>query len=111
LFLAPGKIANCVIHAEKEAKPSLTVYSVLSVGIRIICLYFIFKSLYSVVYRLAEKILFHSKMHQAYNSYGAYNSHDEAFLLAAVVQLAAALAVWFYAEKLVEITRKLSRDE
>ncbi|MDR2172607.1 MAG: hypothetical protein LBE32_00085 [Burkholderiales bacterium] len=111
LFRASGKIANCVIHAEKDASPSLTVYNLFSVAIRIVCLYFILKSLYSIVYHLAEKILFHIKMHQAYNSYSIYNSDGEASLLAATVQLAVALAIWFYAKKIAEITKKISKDE
>jgi hypothetical protein len=111
LFRASGKIANCVIQTEKEVPPSLTAYNLLSAAIRVVCLYFIFKALHSLVYHLAEKILFHFKMYKAYNHYGTYNSHDEAFLLAAAIQLAAALIGWFYAKKIVEITRKISKDE
>ncbi|MCL2298243.1 MAG: hypothetical protein FWC38_00250 [Proteobacteria bacterium] len=111
LLRASGKITNCVIQTEKDASPSLTAYNLLPVAIRIVCLYFIFKSLYSLVYHLAEKILFHFKMNHAYNYSGVFNSHDEAFLLAAIVQFAAALAGWFFAGKIAEFTRKISKDE
>jgi|GEM_PF-2256763 len=111
LFRASGKISNCVIQTEKDASPPLTAYNLLPVAIRIVCFYFILRSLYSLAYHLVKKILFHAKMQQAYDYYGAYNSHDEAFLLAAVIQLLAALAGWFFAGKIVEFTRKISKDE
>jgi acyl-CoA synthetase (AMP-forming)/AMP-acid ligase II len=109
LFRASGKITHCVIGAEGAEPSLLTVYRLLSVAIRIVCLYFMFKSLYSLVWHWTE----------AYLSAGGKNpmfslivSHkDKALLLAAGVQFVVALLGWFYAGKIADVTRKISKDE
>ncbi|MDR0771226.1 MAG: hypothetical protein LBE75_08560 [Burkholderiales bacterium] len=105
LFLASGKIANKVIDTGRIEPSLLTVDRLLSVAIRIVCLYFMFQSLYSLVYHWAEAYWF------APWSPPVDSPRANATLLAAGIQFALALIGWFYSGKLVEITRKFSGSE
>jgi hypothetical protein len=105
LFFASGKITNCVICAGETEPPSLTAYRLFCAAIRIVCLYFIFKSLYELILHWSEIYLFYI------GTRPMDLPKDKAILLANGVQLTAALAGWFYAKKIVEITRKISKDE
>jgi hypothetical protein len=106
LFLAPGKFANRVIVTGETESSSL--YRLLPTAIRIVCLCFMFTSIYFLVYHWTE----------AHLSAGGKNpmlslvvSHrDKARLLATGVQFVASLLGWFYAGKIADVTRKISKD-